>query len=305
MPKKSPHKATAAGPEKRWEVVFGDMFKATEWKEMDLEQRKAQMAAALALETAGPSGGRPLVGTLSDPAHPNLKELRYEVHAGTEVWRAAFAVDPERRAIVLVAGDKQGQDEVLFYRELLRKANKRYDAHLARLKVQHGREKTGQDQSTQTGQELTMTTKLSDLMADLSREDLQDVRERSQAHLKAIEEARRLDEIRRAVNKRQGDVAIAMGIGQNAVSQLEKRHDIQLSTLSRYVESIGFRLELSVVAPSGERVPLKRFKPWEQPPVAGARVRTAVGERKARPPETSSGQTAATPVHRKKASASA
>lgn len=110
-----------------------------------------------------------------------------------------------------------------------------------------------------------MTTKLSDLMADLSEEDIKDVRKRSRAHLKAMEDAQRLDEIRRAANKRQGDVAAAMGIGQNAVSQLEKRRDLQLSTLSRYVESVGFRLELSVVAPSGERVSLKRFRPWDEP----------------------------------------
>lgn len=102
---------------------------------MDAEQRKALLAAALALETVGPGGGRPLVGTLNNPAHPNMKELRYDAHSGSEVWRAAFAFDPARRAIVLVAGAKQGQDEDLFYKELLRKANKRFDAHLARTDV--------------------------------------------------------------------------------------------------------------------------------------------------------------------------
>jgi len=117
-----------------------------------------------------------------------------------------------------------------------------------------------------------MTTKLSDLMADLSPEDLKDVRKRSQVHLKAMQDARRLDEIRRAANKRQGDIAAVMGIGQNAVSQLEKRRDMQLSTLNRYVESVGLRLELSVVAPSGERVALKKFKPWDEPRAPKARV---------------------------------
>lgn len=101
---------------------------------MDAEQRKALLAAALALEAAGPRAGRPLIGTLSNPAHPNMKELRYDAHDGTEVWRAAFAFDPSRKAVVLFAGDKQGADEGFFYRELLRKANKRYDAHLIRLK---------------------------------------------------------------------------------------------------------------------------------------------------------------------------
>jgi DNA-binding XRE family transcriptional regulator len=109
-----------------------------------------------------------------------------------------------------------------------------------------------------------MTKKLSELLAELSVEDRKEARKRSRSHLKAMEDARRLDEIRRAASKKQGDIALAMGIGQNAVSQLEKRRDMQLSTLSRYVESVGFRLELSVVAPSGERVTLKKFKPWEE-----------------------------------------
>ncbi|MBS0454711.1 MAG: XRE family transcriptional regulator [Proteobacteria bacterium] len=133
-----------------------------------------------------------------------------------------------------------------------------------------------------------MTTKLSDLMADLSEEDVNDVRKRSRVHLKAMEEAQRLDEIRRAANKKQGDVAAAMGIGQNAVSQLEKRWDLQLSTLNRYVESVGFRLELSVVAPSGERVALKRFRPWEDP-AAPARKRGGASPKES--PEKSPGRT--------------
>ena len=84
-----------------------------------------------------------MIGTLNNAVHPNMKELRYDAHGGTEIWRAAFAFDPERRAIVLIAGDKQGQDEDLFYKELLRKANKRYDAHLAGLSAKKGQGKTG------------------------------------------------------------------------------------------------------------------------------------------------------------------
>jgi hypothetical protein len=110
-----------------------------------------------------------------------------------------------------------------------------------------------------------MATQLKKLLAELPAESRKEVRKRARSHLKAMEDARRLDDIRRAMDARQGDIALAMGIGQNAVSQLEKRRDMQLSTLNRYVESVGLRLELSVVAPSGERVTLKNFKPWAEP----------------------------------------
>ncbi len=47
---------------------------------------------------------------------------------------SGFAFDPKRRAIWLVAGDKSGGSAKRFYRELIRKADERFDAHLARLK---------------------------------------------------------------------------------------------------------------------------------------------------------------------------
>lgn len=46
----------------------------------------------------------------------------------------AFAFDPKRRAILLVAGDKSGGSQKRFYRELIRKADQRFDAHLDRVK---------------------------------------------------------------------------------------------------------------------------------------------------------------------------
>jgi hypothetical protein len=61
-----------------------------------------------------------------------MKELRFDARGG--VWRLAFAFDPKRKAILLVAGDKSGVGQKRFYRELIRKADERSDAHLARLR---------------------------------------------------------------------------------------------------------------------------------------------------------------------------
>jgi hypothetical protein len=49
-------------------------------------------------------------------------------------WRVAFAFDKKRDAILLVAGDKSGVGEKRFYRGLIRKADDRFDAHMARSK---------------------------------------------------------------------------------------------------------------------------------------------------------------------------
>jgi hypothetical protein len=119
--------------DQKWTVEFHPEFVA-EYRGMDSEAKKALLAAAGALKVVGPSGGRPLVGTLDNPRHPNMKELRYDAGSGTQVWRAVFAFDPTRTAIVLVAGDKQGADEEEFYKKLLVKANRRFDDHLNELK---------------------------------------------------------------------------------------------------------------------------------------------------------------------------
>ena len=76
--------------------------------------------------------GRPRVDTLNDSRHANRKELRCSAADGE--WRVAFAFDTRRKAILLVAGDKSGVSQKRFYRELIRKADDRFDAHPARLK---------------------------------------------------------------------------------------------------------------------------------------------------------------------------
>jgi hypothetical protein len=61
-----------------------------------------------------------------------MKELRFGAAGGE--WRVAFAFDTRRRANLLVAGDKSGINERRLYRELIRKADERFDAQLARQK---------------------------------------------------------------------------------------------------------------------------------------------------------------------------
>ena len=70
--------------------------------------------------------------TLNGSRHANMKELRF--HADNGVWRVAFAFDPQRKAILLAAGNKSGVSERRFYRQLIDKADERFDTHLDRLK---------------------------------------------------------------------------------------------------------------------------------------------------------------------------
>jgi hypothetical protein len=115
----------------RWAVEIGEEFEA-EFDVLPAQVRTEILALSLVLEQFGPQLGRPRVDTLSGSRHANMKELRFSAADGE--WRVAFAFDPKRRAILLVAGDKSGGSEKRFYRELIRKADNRFDAHIARLK---------------------------------------------------------------------------------------------------------------------------------------------------------------------------
>jgi hypothetical protein len=114
-----------------WAVELHPLF-AVEFRAFSEAVQDSLLAEIGLLEIYGPTLGRPNVDTLNNTKHSNMKELRFKADNG--VWRTAFAFDPERKAILLVAGNKSGGSEKRFYRQLLKKANDRFDDHLASLK---------------------------------------------------------------------------------------------------------------------------------------------------------------------------
>ena len=115
----------------RWTVEIGDEFDP-EFKQLHEDVRIEILALSRVLQQFGPQLGRPRVDTLNGSRHANMKELRFSAADGA--WRVAFAFDPKRKAILLVAGDKSGMSEKRFYKQLIAKADKRFDEHLDRLK---------------------------------------------------------------------------------------------------------------------------------------------------------------------------
>jgi hypothetical protein len=112
-----------------WKVAFADEFFA-EYEALSEAVQDEVLLGARLLEIYGPSLGRPHVDTLKGSQHANMKELRFQAHGG--VWRVAFAFDPKREAILLVAGDKSGTSQARFYKRLIATADARYEAHLKR-----------------------------------------------------------------------------------------------------------------------------------------------------------------------------
>lgn len=112
-----------------WPVVLHEEFDR-EFGQFDAEVQDELLAHAKLLEQFGPTLGRPRVDTLEGSRHANMKELRFDAAGG--VWRVAFAFDPARQAVLLVAGDKAGESGRRFYRRLIKRADDRFDAWLAK-----------------------------------------------------------------------------------------------------------------------------------------------------------------------------
>ena len=114
----------------QWIVDIHPQF-AREYLKLSTEVQMELFAKVKLLEEFGPELKRPHADTLDGSKHSNMKELRF--NAGNGVWRVAFAFDPRREAILLVAGNKSGVNESRFYKSLIKNADRRYDQHLASI----------------------------------------------------------------------------------------------------------------------------------------------------------------------------
>lgn len=99
---------------------------------LDIDSREQVVAAIELLQDRGPQLGRPLVDTITASKHKNMKELRPGSSGNSEL-RVLFAFDPQREAILLLAGDKAGNWK-RWYRQNIPLADELFDAHLLSLK---------------------------------------------------------------------------------------------------------------------------------------------------------------------------
>ena len=115
-----------------WHVATTDEF--DEWfAELDEDGQAELIAKVELLKLLGPKLGRP-----ARRYSQRLETCQHEGASGDtadKVMRVAFAFDPDRAAILLVAGDKSGVSQKRFYKQLIAKADELFDAHLAALKT--------------------------------------------------------------------------------------------------------------------------------------------------------------------------
>ncbi len=113
----------------KWSIKEHEEY--SQWFESLFEELQDEILAVVGLLVReGPNLGRPRADTIKDSKYPNMKELRVQFRG--EPWRILFAFDPERKAILLLGGNKAGNPQ--WYEENIPIADERYQEHLDTLK---------------------------------------------------------------------------------------------------------------------------------------------------------------------------
>jgi transcriptional regulator with XRE-family HTH domain len=103
-----------------------------------------------------------------------------------------------------------------------------------------------------------MGRRIDEIIGKLPKERRKRVTKRANEMAKEmIAHADSLRVVRKALSKTQAEIGEGLGLSQNAVSQLEGRSDLLLSTLRRYVKALGADLDIVVRMKDGSKVVLE------------------------------------------------
>ena len=115
--------------QREWDVEYTTTFFEW-WDGLSAEEQVSVGAVVDRLQERGVRLGYPLSSRVSTSRHPHLRELRVQ-HAGRPL-RVLYAFDPRRTAILLLGGDKTGDNR--WYETSVPKADRLYDEHLMALR---------------------------------------------------------------------------------------------------------------------------------------------------------------------------
>lgn len=112
-----------------WEVEYTDEFSSW-WQTLNNGQQNDIVAVVNLLVEKGSSLPFPFSSSVNGSKHSHLRELR--VQSSGRPLRVFYAFDPRRTAILLLGGDKTGNDR--FYQEYIPIADRLYDIYLEEIK---------------------------------------------------------------------------------------------------------------------------------------------------------------------------
>ena len=112
----------------KWDVEYTDEFEEW-WQSLSESEQEDISASVQLLEERGPNLGFPHSSGISGSKHSHMRELRTQ-HNGNP-YRTLYAFDPRRNAILLIGGNKTGNNR--WYETYIAIADRVYDEHLQQL----------------------------------------------------------------------------------------------------------------------------------------------------------------------------
>ena len=113
-----------------YEVEYTDEFEHW-WKQsLKIEEQDEIAAVVGLLEQKGPQLLFPYSSGIECSRHSHMRELRIQYRGAP--YRILYAFDPRRAAILLIGGNKKGNN--LWYQEFVPIADRLYEEHLNELK---------------------------------------------------------------------------------------------------------------------------------------------------------------------------
>jgi len=112
-----------------WEVEYTDEF-GDWWSGLSEREQESVAASVQLLEELGPSLGFPHSSGISGSRYRHMRELRTQFRG--RPYRTLYAFDPRRCAILLLGGDKTGDDR--WYEVFVPRADELYTQHLEDLR---------------------------------------------------------------------------------------------------------------------------------------------------------------------------
>ena len=116
-------------PDTEWPVEYTDEFE-TWWERLTEAEQEDVAAKVILLQRLGPALPRPHADVVRSSRYANMKERRIQ-HAGRP-YRVLYAFDPRRCAILLIGGDKTGNDR--WYEIFVPRADRLYGEYIASLR---------------------------------------------------------------------------------------------------------------------------------------------------------------------------
>ena len=117
-----------------WDVEYTDEF-GEWWAGLSEGEQESLAASVRLLEERGPTLGFPHSSGSNGSKHRHMRELRTQ-HDGRP-YRTLYAFDPRRLAILLIGGDKTGDDR--WYNANVPIADRLYGEHLEQLRKEGNR----------------------------------------------------------------------------------------------------------------------------------------------------------------------